>query len=221
MADQQEQTGTFEYAQAFGAIRGGKNLFWVLAGLCILIQLVCFILVQFFGVLDNATEIQATTTTTAPASPVAALVDPDAWYYALQWILPTTKFIAVVSALLLAVTIFTGVQVSLLGRLGGVSGLMGAFFWSLVLLALVVPWQQLLGGTLAAGVLYNLGHLVEEGRQIKTSWGAEETSLTTVILYYARFLAYPVVGLIVWLVVQGKFVTGSRRMAAPPAGEIE
>lgn len=219
MAESQNQPPPLEYAEAFRSIRCAKNLFWFLLGLSILIQLISFIAIDFFGVIDGSAEIAAVTTTTAPSE--GGIGDADVWYYSLQWILPGTKFIAVVSAGLLALTLMLGVKISLLGRLGGVAGLISAMFWSLILLAIVVPWQQIVHGQIASGALYNLGDLVAKAKTVKASWGAEDTSLAELILYYGRFMAFPIIALLVWLVTQAKFARGCRGVQLPATVETE
>ena len=219
MAESQNQPPPLEYAEAFRSIRCAKNLFWFLLGLSILIQLISFIAIDFFGVIDGSAQIAAVATTTAPSE--GGIGDADVWYYSLQWILPGTKFIAVVSAGLLALTLMLGVKISLLGRLGGVAGLISAMFWSLILLAIVVPWQQIVHGQIASGALYNLGDLVAKAKTVKASWGAEDTSLAELAFYYGRFMALPIIALLVWLVTQAKFARGCRGVQLPATVETE
>jgi len=212
-----------EYAEAFRSTRAAKSVFWWLVGLSILIQLLSFAAVQFFGVIDRASEIAGSTAqpTTAPSSWLAGLMDPNAWYYALQWALPATRFCAMVSAILLAISILLAVKLSLLGRLGGVAGMTSAFFWSLILLAILTPWQRVLGGQLVCGAMFNLGELIEAARKVKTAWGATDVSLLDTTIYYARFLAYPIVALLVWLIVQAKFARGRHLVQMPESVEAQ
>ena len=149
--------------------------------------------------------------------PVAAS-RAEKWRSALGWALPAAKFVATVSGMLLALTILFAVGLSLVGRLGGTAGLMSAFFWSLVLFMMVVPWQQVLAkSTLACGALYNLGDLLA-GR---ARWAGPDATWQRSALFYGRFVAYPSVALLVWLIVHVKFVRGTNRMhfpqAVPPA----
>jgi len=142
------------------------------------------------------------------------LTKAEKWRIALRWSLPAAKFIAMVTALLLTLTILFAVGLSLVGRLGGMAGLMSAFFWSLILFVMVVPWQQVLAKrTLACGALFNLGELLTR----RAEWGGPEAPWPETVLYYGRFVAYPGVGLLIWLIVHVKFVRASMRMHFPHA----
>jgi len=200
--------GSSDYVEAFASVKAAKNVFWWLIAVAIIVQLAAFVLVDFAGVLDGK---YATPTATAPAT---APADSAQWWFSgLCWILPMSKFIGLVSALLLALTLMFAVKLSLLGRLGGAAGLTSAFFWSLILLAVVTPWQQMFRFSLACGALYNLSELIDYAKDVKSSWGAESITKLSWILYYARFLLYPLIALILWLVVGIKFACGYRKLA--------
>lgn len=153
---------------------------------------------------------------TAPAlGPVATLSKAQKWEVALRWSLPGAKFVAMVAAMLLVITLLFAVGLSLVGKLGGMAGLISAFFWSLILFAMVMPWQQVLTkSSLACGALYNLGELQVARRQVAAAGSA---GWQEPLLYYARFVAYPVVALLVWLIVHVKFARACMRMHYPHA----
>ena len=152
-----------------------------------------------------------------PSAPLAAtnkpLTQAQKWHGVLRWSLPAAKFVAMASGMLLVLTLLFAVGLSLVGKLGGTAGLISAFFWSLILFMMVIPWQQVLGKTeLACGALYNLGELLERRR----TWGAAGDS-TNDLFYYGRFVAYPGVALLIWLIVHVKFTRGAMRMTFPHA----
>ncbi|MGC9454465.1 MAG: hypothetical protein ACP5HU_06335 [Phycisphaerae bacterium] len=197
MSAESYRTAISEYAEAFDSVRLAKNIFWLLIAAAIVVQLVCFVLVHFVGVTDQADQLGAT----QPASAATG------WYHVLNWIMPAFKFMALVSGLLLMLTLMFAVKLSLLERMGGVAGLMSAFFWSLVLFAVLVPWQDVLIDSFASGALYNLGDLTAARRGLANGW-------TDKVIFYARFVLYPVVAVLVWLVVQMKFARGYRRIVS-------
>ena len=167
-----------------------------------------------------AASAKAPATKASTTKPVEAargepkLTKAEKWRLALQWSLPAAKFVAMVSALLLMLTILFAVGLSLVGRLGGMAGLISAFFWSLILFVMVVPWQQVLAkSTYACGALFNLGELLA-GR---ARWGGEDATWQESTLYYVRFVGYPGVALLVWLVIHAKFSGASMRMYFPQA----
>jgi len=159
-----------------------------------------------------AKGLAAATPASRPAEP--KLTKAQKWHVALKWSLPAAKFLAMVAAGLLFLTIFFAVGLSLIGRLGGMAGLISAFFWALILSVMVVPWQQVLSDrTLACGALFNLGELL----QGRSRWGVADATWQQTTLYYGRFVAYPSVALLIWLVVHVKFVRAGLRMHFPHA----
>ncbi|MCD4699360.1 MAG: hypothetical protein K8R91_02160 [Phycisphaerae bacterium] len=208
-----------EYRAALGTVRRAKNCLCWLIALSIIIQMVVFVSVRFIGVIDDAPQLadkipaRTDQATTAPTSAAVTADETDGaawiWHKALIWVLPVTKFIAMVAGVLLALTMLTAVQMSLLGRTGGAAGFTSGFFWSLLLLVFLIPWQQIVGSAFACGVLYNLGDLTDWTARV--AWGAENVSITKQIFYYDRFLGYPVFVILLCLVVQVKFSRGWRQ----------
>jgi Na+-transporting methylmalonyl-CoA/oxaloacetate decarboxylase gamma subunit len=192
-----------EFRGALATARFAKNVFMWLIFLALVIQFSGFVAVRS-GAIEPA-EPAATQPATAPA----AETQDNAWHAVYGWALPTTKFIALAAGMLLALTLLLSVKLSLLGRTGGVDGFLGAFFWSLVLWVFLIPWQQALAGSsFACGALYNLGELQDETRRVT----AEDASFFQRVLYYLRFIAYPVLVFLLWLLVHAKFARGYRRV---------
>lgn len=175
-----------------------RNWLVLLLLLCLLAQIAAFILVDFAGVLGTGDDF--------------AVSDGDAeiWRTTLIFSLAATKFLGLVGGLLLMLTIMFSVKVSLVGRVGATSGFLGAFFWSLVLLAVLMPWQQILNSSVASGATFNLEQFGRRAALVRGKFGASD-DLATVprqIVYYARFLAYPVVAILMVLLVSLKFKGG-------------
>jgi hypothetical protein len=210
-----------EYRTAFGTVHAARSWFWWLILAVIVIQIVCFVLVRFVGVIDYAPDVAPAAATREPDSGTASQM----WYDVLAWVLPATKFIGLAAGMLLVLTLMFAVKLSLLGRAGGVAGFISAFFWSLLLWVFLIPWQQVLHARVACGALYNLGDLVRQTRSVV--WNGQDVSWLLKILYYVRFLAYPVFVILLLLAVQARFARGYRRMTlgvsesgeAPPADE--
>jgi hypothetical protein len=223
--------GGDEYLSALASVRAAKNCFLVLIVLAILAQLAAFVAVRWVGVIDRTkavTEmiqvkkaVHGPATATAPAGtqPATAAAPgqrftPEAaelWYAAMAWALPATKFLALGCGLVLALTLLLAVNLALVGRTGGAGGFVSAFFWSLVAWVCLIPWQQILVATLTTGALYNLNDLVRATNQV--TWASRNVTLQQEALYYMRFVAYPVLVLMVLLVVQAKFARGYKRMS--------
>jgi hypothetical protein len=214
------------YRAAFATVRAAKNWFWWLVLAAVVVQLGAFVAVRFAGVVDQAGPIAKIVADRQagdrPGRPVATAPAAEAsgtaelWHQVLHWVLPGTKFLAVAAGALLALTLLVGTMLALTGRTGGVAGLTSALFWSLVLLAALIPWQQVLGGPFVSGAMHNFGELRD--RTAEVTWGAQGVGPATRVLYYARFVAYPLLAVVLALVVQAKFARGYRRTVPAPSG---
>ncbi len=214
-----------EYADAFRTTRLAKNVFAWIVFAAILVQIAGFVLVHFVGVLDASAgedpgEVSLAARPAAeteaegaePEAPADSVEGVALWYNILLWGFPAAKFFGLVTAILLALALMFAVKIALQGGFAGVAALVSAFFWSLILVAMITPWQQVFNTTVVTGALYNYGELKLHASALKESWGGGKAAGTMEwIVYYARFLAYPIVALLVWLVVMVRFGGGCRR----------
>ena len=215
----QYNTSSSEYAQAMRSIRAAKNIFWMIVVLTILIQVSVFILVHVWphitcNVLQTEAEKALATTkaATAPAPKAAEVVNWakwDSWSQLLHWLLPATMFVGAVSSMLLSLTIVFGVLIALLGRRPGLATMISAFFWSLILLAAMIPWQQIMpGDNYVTGATFTLADL---------RWWESWASKTLEHLWlYGRFPGFLGAALVVAVVVQAKFAMASRAISGIP-----
>jgi len=197
MAQVQFETYISTYADAFRSIRRAKNVFWLLVVLGILAQLASFVLIEFVGMLHKLPE----------ADPTAKV-----WEEVFHWSLQATLFISLMVATLLVLTILFAVKLSLIGRLGSVAAFLSAFFWSLLLWVTLVPWQLALSGRFASGALFSLTELQNQMARM-----ARDPSMLDRILFYARFIAYPAISLLLALIVMVKTARGVRETTAVPS----
>jgi hypothetical protein len=241
---QDNPTTPMQFCDALQCLSRVKGLLALLLVLCLLVQVTAFILVDFVGVADGAAKMPSAAAAPAEAEPDAetdaeiAVDSPaeaqagnagaDTWFEVISLALAATKFVGVVSAGLLMLTLMFAVKISLIGGVGATEGFLGAFFWSLILLAMLVPWQQIIGSALACGATFNMSQLVNRTWGVHTGLGADEATggLLRQGMYYARFLAYPILTLLVEVLVLLKFARGFRPLkedalgaapAAPPA----
>lgn len=175
---------------------------------------------------DEASEPQpAATTAPASAPRPAEPATPDGdemaevWVVMLTWVLPGSKFMTLAATAILAAILMFATMLAINARESGVAGIVSAALWSLLLLAMVTPWQQALNSSIACGATYNFGELIKASRDMIPRWGAPKPDTLETILYYARFLAYPGLAVLVWLVVQVKFARGFGRMMRVALGE--
>jgi hypothetical protein len=102
--------------------------------------------------------------------------------------------VLILTATLYCLTLLFGLKVSMHGRLGGINHISRAFFLSLFMLVLLLPWQRIFGAVVT-GAVYTPGELVK--------WHSAKTDdMFDVILYYLRFSGYGVLILLLLLLSQ-------------------
>ena len=228
MSQLPSQTGVAEFGATLKTVRGAKFLWGLLVILAILLHLAAFGLAEFTekapkkapakpSVKKTADSKPATqSATTGPATPSPApgkgggkgaakapKKDPgilDMTKVTISKAMPWARALAPVLCAILCVTLFLGAMVSLVGRTGGSTGFTSAFFWSLILLAILVPWRALVPQAPLTGALFAGG--IKDIARAKNQLSGE---MTDTILFYVRYVSYPVIALLLWLLVQTKF----------------
>lgn len=153
---------------------------------------------------------------TPPSGVAQDLPRPGATYRTLHNVmlvlLPVFRFVALVAALLLTLTLLIELMVSLTGQLGGAGSFAGAFVWSALLALLFIPWDRaLLGPWIPPSVMYYGPDLVPDTSAIVWNRPANIDWEPT-ILYWVRYVAYPVVAILILIVIQAKFSRGRKRI---------
>ncbi len=83
---------------------------------------------------------------------------------------------------LYCLTLFFGLKVSMHGRLGGINHISRAFFLSLILLVLLLPWQMVFTN-MVTGAIFTADELAQ--------WCAKEAeNIFDLVLYYMRFACF-------------------------------
>ena len=210
------QHAASEFASAMKPVRTAKCIFLLLILVSLVVQAAGFVLLEFTTQMDTPSAVEGETSVSTPpaeTTPAASKEQPRALRDAFHWILPITKFLALVCGVLVVISLMFLAALSLLGQGQGSLRLLSAFCWSLVLLAMVIPWQRIFQSSLACGALYNLGELTKWYDSIHTG----QSNLMKKIFYFARFLGYPGLTLLVWIVVLVKSDGGYRRLVS---GEV-
>lgn len=204
-----------EFVTALRTTRFAKNIFLAIIALAIVTQLVVFSMVRWGGYIDGLylqPDVSAASETQPSVTGVVVSDTALGRQAMLNWILAAGKFFALVSGVLLCMTLLFGINVVMLGRLGGTASFVSAFFWSLIALAMLIPWQQVYNGSIASGALFNLQELQSRISEVKASWGANEPSLMRHLYVYMKGLVYPMVLLFVMILVGLKSHRGLRRV---------
>jgi len=90
--------------------------------------------------------------------------------------------VLILAATLFCLTLLFGLKVSMHGRLGGINHISRAFFLSLILLVLLLPWQMVFGN-MVTGAIYSPDELAQ--------WCSKEAeTIFDLILYYLRFTGF-------------------------------
>ena len=201
--NQSHMIDTTDCLEAVGVFRGWKNFFFLLVVISLLLIQVCFWLVNLGLVaipqapldpLSNSEVVQAAAAqamTAAGEAPTPApagqskirlpLVEKLTWEHVKRTI-EVVDGVLILTAGLFCLAMFFSLMVSLIGRLGGINHIARAFFLSLIMFVLVVPWQEVIGSSVI-GVAYTPAELVK--------WVSDKgAGLTHTILYYLRFGGY-------------------------------
>ena len=110
----------------------------------------------------------------------------------LTWLIRFANALLMLTAMLYCLTMLFSMKVSLLGRLGGINHICRAFFLSLLMLVLLLPWQHVFG-SIVMGAIYTPSELVKR----------PSADIFGIILYYLRFSGYWL--LILLLLISSQF----------------
>lgn len=111
------------------------------------------------------------------------------------WAIRALDAVIIMAAALYCLTILFTLKISIVGRLGGINHISRAFFWSLILLALVLPWQAVLGWALF-GVTF-------EPHELLSRLGEYESASVFVKgLYWYRYVGHWVIALLCLIFAQ-------------------
>jgi len=122
-------------------------------------------------------------------------------------LLRPARVIGVLSAMLLAVTVFIYLQIALLGRLAGIRQLTRALFVLLLFLWTVLPWESVFEG-FRTSALFNFEMLLEAHT---ARLGVATQDWVAQLMYFSEFLVMPVAAvlLLAWSGIQ--FASGYNR----------
>lgn len=197
-----------DYADAIMTARRAKNALFLVLLLILLAQLTLF----FLGRQDvvNLTGDSVAIEVTATTQPVTTAPADVKWQSLLEYLVGLTAFLGIALTVVLAIVLLLIVKIMLVGRLIGVARLTSAFIWTVVLAALLFPWQAFWADYdfKIPGALYTWNELVH-----RVNFSTERNDQT--VLFWARFVAFPVLALIILLAIQVK----SRRGLQQALGE--
>ena len=204
-AGQSDLLDTTDCLEAIGVFRQWKNFFFIIVILSLLVLQVCFWVVNtgyiapskeyFSGKKaegDGPAAVGGLDKTVEQSEPVEADAQEPAAESAGVLFGITFKHLAkdvsianavlVLMGILYCLTMLFALKVSLVGRIGGINHICRAFFLSLIMLVLLLPWQKVFG-SVVLGAIYTPRELAK--------WGPAETdNIIGIVLCYLRFSGY-------------------------------
>jgi len=193
-----------DYADALYTSRRAKNVLVLIVLLLLITQLALFFVTRY-DVIHVAPLGAAPTTQTSEFA-------IDRLHYAVGF----TVFLGVTLSIVLSFVLLLIVGIMLVGRLIGVARLISAYVWCLVLIVLLFPWQAFLNDQSfnktdfkIPGVLYTWDELRQSAHFAN--------ELPEGMLKWARFVGFPMLGVVLALLIQVK----SNRGIAQAFGEAD
>jgi hypothetical protein len=156
-------------------------------------------------------DANAAAPATRPAMPGAtgsAASTAEVVYVIMGLALPFAMCVGLIFSVLMLAAQSLSLLTALVGRVGDAGYLASSTAWSIVLTAIFVPWDMAFGPAFVPSVLFLRPELIEA--TAKVTWGAQPI-WQELAMYCARFAAYPIVALLVWIVVQLKASAGQRQ----------
>lgn len=197
----------FECFKAFKSLRfAGYFYGWILM-LCVIIQLAGFSVVYFAKVLEPLNSGTSAIVTDQQKND-KAVKSAEFFRDSLKIIFPVTRFLALFCVCLLVATACLGSQLTMVFRSAGIRGFIDAFFWMVFLLILVIPWQKIFGTGFAAGGLFDLPEILNA----MDRYAHNHSSRFSCSLVLFRFIGYPVILILVWVMGQIRFSNASGKI---------
>jgi len=113
-----------------------------------------------------------------PMRNVVAKITPEQLSLTIRMV----NFVLILSAILYCLTMLFLLKISLTGRLGGINHIARAFFLSLVILVLILPWQRFFPGVVA-GVIYT-------PEELSNACASQTTDMLGNIMLYLRYVVF-------------------------------
>jgi hypothetical protein len=102
--------------------------------------------------------------------------------------------VLILTASLYCLTMLFALKVSMVGRLGGINHITRAFFLSMFLLILLLPWQKVFGSTVI-GAVFTAEDIIQAS-------SLKSGDILEKVLYYLRFTGYSLLILLLLLMAQ-------------------
>lgn len=199
-----------DYADALTVARRAKNWLFLLLLLMLLAQVAVFFVARNSDFIVSK-QVEASATT----QPVEQNTLADV----LQYLTGLIDFLGMAFVVILSLVLLLIVHIMLVGRLVGVARVTSGLVWCFVLGVLLFPWQSFLSNATFTsesfkipGVLYTWNELVHRAN-------APSSSGPEMLLFWARFVGFPVLAVIILLAVQAKSSRGLKQAMGEAADQ--
>jgi hypothetical protein len=197
-----------EFASAIKTLKRARSFFSLLVALSLLVQISGFVLLYFFRSTVNVDNLAAFQQSLHSGSVVWT------WQNVLFWSISTSKLLALFSGCMVVATLVLTNLVVIVAGGKGARLFITASLWSLLLLLLVSPWQDILQGGFLRGAMYSLDTL--------RTWVAEMPDPTSgqlqldfhAVRFFAQFMGYPIISLLVLIMSLLRFGQGYKQIVA-------
>ena len=140
----------------------------------------------------------------------------EEWVGTYYMLAPVTQLLGLLAAASQAIIIFICLLVVLVAQAPGVSHLSRSLIWSVILIFLVLPWQYVLPQFPIPGILYGWRELHATLTISFLPPPGHGISFARRAIIVARYVLWPVVGLVVMLVTAERFRAGTRLAIGHP-----
>lgn len=206
-----------DHAASLDVLRRARSVFFWLAVVAVGFHIGAWIIIGYTDVLSPlapAVLLAGSDFRDDLAPPTEGqLVEARRWEHAVRSALSLGGFVSRVSVLVLTGLFTIALLVCLTARIGGAADLTGACVWSLVALAMLVPWLQAPGQ--AIGVASALGTLNELNSVVDPPAGN-----TGGFLPFVRFVICPVLVMVCLVLAQLCFRAALRRISVAPGAKL-
>ena len=201
-----------EHLAALDVLRHAKNMTFWLGLLAILAHVGAWYSVRHTNLLAAQTA-QIDTSTPGSTASVDDTVRANQWESRLDGTLGVAGLVGRAAIVLLMSLYVLSLLVGLSARLGGAAGMAKSCVWSLLALALLVPWDRLASDPAAAGNLPSAFYSLDDVTRATVATGF---NLADTI----RFAAFPLVILVLLVSAQVAYRAGYSRIVAAPAARV-
>jgi len=200
-----------EHLAALDVLRHAKNMTFWLAVLAILAHVGAWYAVRHTTLLNGQNAANVDTSTAGSTAGVGEVSKAYEWEVRIEGTLGVAGLVGRAAIVLLMGLYVLSLLVSLSARLGGAAGMAKACVWSLLAMALLVPWDRVTPQEYSnlPSAFFSLDDVTRAA--VTTGWNAPDT---------IRFAAFPLVILLLLMAGQWAYRSGYSRIVAAPAARL-